>query len=270
MFHHEIKKLNVKKTCAIWRYLSETTICRGKYEISEPPSVYDDQTRERKLSPDLTCTACARPADGDDLVVGQRLWKTSFLFIWPMSKLHILVFLRSTSTKTFVNTNLPFGMCIYIYIYILTARSQVLETGGGWQGPKNYFNLIFVHKNVHPFSTTSVKLHLVRGEAHGDLRNQRCVICFLWPPDQLYFHCMLAPPKKTINKSLLQNCVKNPPTQDSFCDKQYVKKHRVKTYHNIYHIFIRPLPLKTSCFFMQKYYRGSLPTWSWIGSSLQR
>lgn len=85
---------------------------------------------------------------------------------------------------------------VYIYIYILTARSQVLETGGGWQGPTNYFNLIFVHKNVHPFSTTSVKLHLVRGEAHGDLRNQRCVICFLWPPDQLYFHCMLAPPKK--------------------------------------------------------------------------
>ena len=39
--------------------------------------------RKKKLPPDLTCTACARPADGDDLVVGQRLWKISFLFIWP-------------------------------------------------------------------------------------------------------------------------------------------------------------------------------------------
>lgn len=31
-------------------------------------------------------------------------------------------------------------------VYILTARSQVLETGGGWQGPKNYFNLISAQK----------------------------------------------------------------------------------------------------------------------------
>ena len=27
--------------------------------------------------------------------------------------------------------------------------------------------------------------------------------------------------------------MKNPPTQDSFCDKQYVNKHKLKTYHNI-------------------------------------
>lgn len=121
-----IKKLNVK-TCASWRYLRETTICRGKCQISEPPSVYHDQPRD----PDLTCTACARPADGDDLLS---------CHLTNVQAPHLCF-----SAEHFYQDLCKYSPTFWD-VYILTARSQVLETGGGWQGPKNYFNLISAQK----------------------------------------------------------------------------------------------------------------------------
>ena len=89
-------------------------------------------------------------------------------------------------------------------VYILTARSQVLETGGGWQGPKKF---------LQPHKCAKMSIHFVQ-------HPWNCTSCAERPMETLgvkgvwYVFCgpgatvlplyAGTPQKKSINTSLLQ------------------------------------------------------------------